>query len=264
MGMGSDGLRAPRGWFAGRARDRTVEVHPPSRADEGGWVFIAAAFVVLVVIYTYGFEREASRTLSAATGASSGLLPYQVLFRDLPERRAAHLPRHAGRRRRGGARCAATTGNWPSVEALAADGHAAVRAATCSTRRGCAGARAATGCSPTTSASRRPARRARVSHLRPGARSGDRREAAAAVGRRRGAPAAPRRHAAARHVLEATGAPVCDPASSSIRPSRAGRRSASAARSRRWSSNENAQSRRQCSLARAAGAVPRRPRHAGG
>lgn len=84
-------------------------------------MFITAAFVLLVVIYTYGFEREASRTLSAATGASSGLLPYQILFRELPsaeQRTFRAMQEGVGEvvRARG------TTGNWPSADALAADG----------------------------------------------------------------------------------------------------------------------------------------------
>ncbi len=39
---------------------------------------VAAGFVLLGVIYTYGFEREASRSLSAAVGSASGMLPYQA------------------------------------------------------------------------------------------------------------------------------------------------------------------------------------------
>src|SRR5215470_15933176 len=63
---------------------RTVEVQPPSQADEAGWVFLAAGFVLLGVIYTYGFEREGTRGSAAASASGGGLLPYQVLFRDLP------------------------------------------------------------------------------------------------------------------------------------------------------------------------------------
>ena len=54
--------------------------------------------------------------------AGSGLLPYQVLFRDLPSARAARVPRHAGRGRRGGAAARATAAAGRRVEQLAADG----------------------------------------------------------------------------------------------------------------------------------------------
>jgi len=117
------GLRSLRRWFRRPARDRyrTVEVQPPSRADEGGWLFLAAGFVLLAVIYTYGFEREASRALSAATGSSSGLLPYQLLFRDLPsseQRTFRAMQEGVGE----AVRARGESGSWPAVETLAADG----------------------------------------------------------------------------------------------------------------------------------------------
>ncbi len=103
----------------GKAVIRTVEVQPPSQADEVSWVFLTGALVVLGVLYLCAFERDAARGPDAAARAASALLPYQVLFRDLPspEQRiframqegvAEALPRRA------------TSGDWPSVESLAA------------------------------------------------------------------------------------------------------------------------------------------------
>lgn len=99
---------------------RAVEQLPPSRADEAGWVLLAAGFVLLGVIYTYGFEREGARGLAAASGPGSGLLPYQVLFRDLPsaeQRVFRAMQEGAGEavQRR------AASGGWSAVDALAAD-----------------------------------------------------------------------------------------------------------------------------------------------
>lgn len=116
-------LRSLRSWFGRPESDRyrTVEVQPPSRADEGGWLFLAAGFVLLGVIYTYGFEREASRAVSAASGASSGLMPYQLLFRELPspeQRTFRAMQEGVGE----AVRVRGDSGSWPTVEALAADG----------------------------------------------------------------------------------------------------------------------------------------------
>ncbi len=62
---------------------RTREVLPPSRRDEEMGVFLTAAFIVLCVIYIVGFERGGP--VSAPDAAKGrGLLPFQVLFRDLP------------------------------------------------------------------------------------------------------------------------------------------------------------------------------------
>src|ERR1700690_4494864 len=100
---------------------RTVDVLPPSRADEAGWVLLAAGFVILGMIYTYGFEREGARGVDAARGAGSGLLPYQVLFRDLPsaeQRLYRAMQEGAGE----AVRVRGTQGSWPSVAALAAAG----------------------------------------------------------------------------------------------------------------------------------------------
>jgi hypothetical protein len=62
---------------------RTVDITPPSSEDELVWVCNAAAFVVLVVFYVIAFETHGFGNV-AATAATDGLLPYQVLFRDLP------------------------------------------------------------------------------------------------------------------------------------------------------------------------------------
>lgn len=59
---------------------RTVEVEPPSRADEGFAVFLAAGFVVLCVIYIVAFEVYDV----PAARQDRGLLPFQTLFADLP------------------------------------------------------------------------------------------------------------------------------------------------------------------------------------
>lgn len=83
-------------------------------------MLLAAGFVLLGVIYTYGFEREGARGITGAAGPGSGLLPYQVLFRDLPsaeQRVFRSMQEGAGEavRRRG------ADGGWPAVDALAAD-----------------------------------------------------------------------------------------------------------------------------------------------
>jgi len=120
--MGRRGLRRLGAWLRvpEPSAIRAVKVVPPSPADEAGWVLLTAGFVLLAVIYTYGFEREGARGLAAANGSGSGLLPYQVLFRDLPsgEQRVFRVMQEgAGEalRRR------ADSGGWPSVEDLAAD-----------------------------------------------------------------------------------------------------------------------------------------------
>ena len=110
-------------WWQGSQRHslRTVEVLPPSNADEAGWVFLAAGFVLLGVIYTYGFEREGMRAAGPSQGAGSGLLPYQVLFRDLPspeQRVFRAMQEGVGE----GVRLRAERSRWPTVEELSKDG----------------------------------------------------------------------------------------------------------------------------------------------
>jgi hypothetical protein len=100
---------------------RTVQVTSPAFTDEAEWVFLAAMFVVLCVIYTNAFERDAARNRVSADAATSGLLPYQVLFRDLPtaeQRMFRQMQEGAAEavRLRGG------SGRWARADALAADG----------------------------------------------------------------------------------------------------------------------------------------------
>jgi len=114
-------VRSPLRWGRRRSEftpSRTIDVQPPSRADEGGWVILAAGFVLLGIIYTYGFERESARGLSAVD--RSGLLPYQVLFRDLPsaeQRMFRATQEGAGE----AVRARGENGSWPAVAELAAD-----------------------------------------------------------------------------------------------------------------------------------------------
>ena len=98
---------------------REVVVQPPSLRDEGAWVFMAGVFVLVCVAYTVAFERVGSADRTGAP--STEVLPYQVLFRDLPgaqqrtframqEGALEALPRRA------------VADAWPAVDALAADG----------------------------------------------------------------------------------------------------------------------------------------------
>jgi hypothetical protein len=116
---------AQRMWWRLRPRReagvRTENVSPPSRGDEAGWVLIAAGCIVLAVIYTYAFEREAVRGASATSRGGSGLLPYQVLFRDLPsaEQRAFRaMQEGAGE----AVRLRGEDGKWSSPEQLGGAG----------------------------------------------------------------------------------------------------------------------------------------------
>jgi len=100
---------------------RTVEVVPPSQRDEGSTVFLTAAFIVLVMIYVYAFEHFGTGQLPTTQSAQASLLPYQVLFRDLPsgeQRVFRKLQEGVGEivQRR------SDTGSWPAVAALAAEG----------------------------------------------------------------------------------------------------------------------------------------------
>ena len=100
---------------------RTVEVEPPSAADEAGWVFLAAAFVVLGVIYVSAFERYGVDGLEPNARSRIALLPYQVLFRDLPaleQRLFREMQEGAGE----AVRLRSANGDWPSVASLASAG----------------------------------------------------------------------------------------------------------------------------------------------
>jgi hypothetical protein len=61
---------------------RTVAVVPPSRGDEVQWVCNLGLFVLLGVIYVVAFQTYGQG--GATRDGSAGMLPYQVLFRDLP------------------------------------------------------------------------------------------------------------------------------------------------------------------------------------
>lgn len=100
---------------------REVEVRPPRMRDETTWVLLAAGFVVLAVIYTIAFERFGALEREGGAAAAKGLLPFQVLFRDLPssgQRVFRSMQEGAVEvvSRRG------ATGAWPTVEDLAGEG----------------------------------------------------------------------------------------------------------------------------------------------
>lgn len=95
---------------------RTEEVRPPSPFDEAGAVFLGAMFVVLCVIYTVAFEVYGT----AARTTSVGLLPFQVLFADLPsddQRTYRQMREGFGEALRQYGR----DGAWPASERLARD-----------------------------------------------------------------------------------------------------------------------------------------------
>ena len=101
------------------AQIRTVEVVPPSRSDEGTAVALFAGYVVLCVIYIVAFERFPSGADNATT--AHALLPYQVLFRDLPapEQRMFRSMQEGAIE---GLAARSSDGAWPAVETLAARG----------------------------------------------------------------------------------------------------------------------------------------------
>ena len=96
---------------------RTVEVEPPSRSGEMEWVCNAAVFVVLVVIYVIAFQTYGGPQRDAA----ASMLPYQVLFRDLPgtDQRVFRAMQEGTTE---ALRTRANTGAWPSVDDLATAG----------------------------------------------------------------------------------------------------------------------------------------------
>jgi hypothetical protein len=99
---------------------RTEEVVPPSQRDDGSWVFLAAMAIVVCVIYVIAFERGGSNARVDGVQARA-LLPYQVLFRDLPN--AEQRTFRAMQEGLGEAlRVRGSTGAWPSVDALASQG----------------------------------------------------------------------------------------------------------------------------------------------
>ncbi len=103
-----------------RSDVRTVEVVSPSRSDEVGWVAMAAGYILLCMIYVYGFQHEAGPP--ATLGPSAGtLLPYQVLFRELPngEQRMFRAMQEGSNE---AVQMRGESGDWPSVGTLAAAG----------------------------------------------------------------------------------------------------------------------------------------------
>lgn len=110
-------LRFRRGVQRWQPKIRTVEVQPPSFADEVGWVFMAAGVVVLGMIYTSAFERYGVGT----TASVQALLPYQALFRDLPSDEQ-RMFRGMQEGMAEALRLRGTTGDWPTVAVLASIG----------------------------------------------------------------------------------------------------------------------------------------------
>lgn len=96
---------------------RTVEVKPPSARDEESAVFLTAVFIVLCVIYVVAFEVYDG----GVTKRDRGLLPFQVLFADLPaeEQRIFRAMREGFDE---ALRVHGQNGPWPEVAKLASDG----------------------------------------------------------------------------------------------------------------------------------------------
>jgi len=98
-----------------------VEVKPPSEGDEGTVVFLTASFIVLVMIYVFAFEHYGAGELRGEQSAQATILPFQVLFRDLPS-----TEQRVFRTLQEGAvealRVRGDTGAWPTAAALAAEG----------------------------------------------------------------------------------------------------------------------------------------------
>jgi hypothetical protein len=96
---------------------RTVEVLPPSIEGELVWLFNTAVFILLVVTYIVAFETLGSGRV-ASTGPKDGLLPFQVLFRDLPtadQRMFRAMQEGVGEAER----LRAADGAWPTTVSLA-------------------------------------------------------------------------------------------------------------------------------------------------
>ena len=154
----SRGPRRVPGWWgrlfgAASGEIREVAVQPPSMRDEGTWVFLSAVFVLVCVAYVVAFERFGV-AVRAGTPPSTDVLPYQVLFRDLPsstqriframqEGALEAFSRARDRRHVAGGRGARRRPD------------SAHSPPTCSTRRACAGVSGGAACSRSTSGSRR-------------------------------------------------------------------------------------------------------------
>jgi hypothetical protein len=85
------------------------------------WVFLTAGVIALVVIYVYGFEQSRASDKAGPAQAESGLLPFQLLFRDLPASEQ-RLFREMQEGTAEAERLRVESGHWPTVAALATDG----------------------------------------------------------------------------------------------------------------------------------------------
>ena len=100
---------------------RTVEVKPPSYADEESWVFNCVGLVLICVIYGLAFGGTIGPYANARGKTTTDRWSFQVFFRDLPQAEqrlfremqeglTEAMPRRAARR------------SWPTVDEMAADG----------------------------------------------------------------------------------------------------------------------------------------------
>jgi len=102
------------------AAPRTVDVVSPSLDGELVWLLNTAAFILVVVIYVVAFETVGSGR-AGSVGPNDGLLPFQVLFRDLPstdQRVFRAMQEGAGE----AARLRVVDGAWPTTASLADGG----------------------------------------------------------------------------------------------------------------------------------------------
>ena len=115
-------VERPSRWFGfltgPRPAVRTVEVLPPSQSDETAGVFLTAAFICLCVIYTLAFQLYEGRDAAEARRSANGLLPFQVLFRDLPSKQQ-RIFREMQEGVQEAMRSRAVGGEWPAVDSLA-------------------------------------------------------------------------------------------------------------------------------------------------
>jgi hypothetical protein len=81
---------------------------------------MAVGYIVLCLVYVYAFQRDPGRSPSAATGSGT-LLPFQVLFRDLPSA-DQRIFRSMQEGSLEAVRLRAESGHWPSTTQLAAAG----------------------------------------------------------------------------------------------------------------------------------------------
>jgi len=100
---------------------REIQVRPPRQRDETTWVLLAAGFVVLAVIYVIAFERFGALDRAGGEATARGILPFQVLFRDLP----SETQRVFRSMQEGAVEAVSRRGasvDWPSVAELAREG----------------------------------------------------------------------------------------------------------------------------------------------